>query len=233
MSRSSADMMYYAVRISLVLIMAMFLAGAAPGMGRCYQGPDDPAAEVAAAEALRHLGAGRGAIAIKGHAVGIAGAKRIDIVGLEGRQIKGLSVDIKKMFSGLNAKKVGQKIQISLSSDVLFDFDKWNIKKSAEVSLSKLSNALRKLKVRQILIEGHTDAKGTEKYNLALSRRRADSVKAWLVEKSGIDGSKIVTRGYGESRPIAPNTNPDGSDCPEGRAKNRRVEIYVSLLQNS
>jgi outer membrane protein OmpA-like peptidoglycan-associated protein len=85
--------------------------------------------------------------------------------------------------------------------------------------------------VQEILIEGHTDSKGTEGYNLALSEKRANAVKRWLVEKGGLDSKKIITRGYGESRPIAPNTNPDGSDCPEGRARNRRVEVYVSLRE--
>ncbi len=219
------------MRIVIFSVMALVLAGIFATNGLCYDGIADPGAEAAAAEAARNQGAGRVTV-FKGHVVGITGGKTVDIVGLKGRQIKGLSVDLKKMLSGLNAKKVGQKIQVSLSSDVLFDFDKWNIKKSAEASLYKLAKALKKLEVKQVLIEGHTDAKGTEKYNLALSRKRADSVKAWLVKKGGVDGSKIITKGYGESRPIAPNTNPDGSDCPEGRAKNRRVEIYVSLLQS-
>ncbi|MBW1660432.1 MAG: OmpA family protein, partial [Deltaproteobacteria bacterium] len=78
--------------------------------------------------------------------------------------------------------------------------------------------------------EGHTDSKGSEEYNLALSQRRADSVKVWLIEEGGLKGITIITKGYGESKPVAPNTKPDGSDNPEGRAKNRRVEIYVSLL---
>jgi len=124
---------------------------------------------------------------------------------------------------------VGERIQVSLSGDVLFNFDKWDIKKGAEKTLFKLAKAVKSLKIKEILIEGHTDSKGSDEYNLALSQRRADSVKTWLVEKGGLSGASIATKGYGESKPVAPNTKPDGSDDPEGRAKNRRVEIYVTL----
>ena len=60
-----------------------------------------------------------------------------------------------------------------------------------------------------------------------LSERRADSVKTWLIGKGGIPGGAIEARGFGKSKPIASNTRPDGSDNPEGRAKNRRVEIVI------
>jgi outer membrane protein OmpA-like peptidoglycan-associated protein len=78
-----------------------------------------------------------------------------------------------------------------------------------------------------VLIEGHTDGKGTHPYNIKLSENRAASVKKWLVENAGVSGSRITTRGWGETKPVAPNTNPDGSDNPAGRQKNRRVEITI------
>ena len=64
-------------------------------------------------------------------------------------------------------------------------------------------------------------------YNLRLSARRAESVKAWLVQQGGIDGKRMTTKGWGEAKPVAPNTHPDGSDNPEGRQRNRRVELTV------
>jgi len=202
----------------------------------CYDGPDDPKAEVAAQEAVKRLSPSRGALkvggeslGIKGEDVGITGFRAEKISGGQGK-IKGLSVEIEKVLNDLGAKKVGQKIQVSLSGDVLFDFNKWDIKPAAEKTLRKLVKAIKGLKVKEVLIEGHTDSKGSEEYNLALSQRRADSVKAWLIEEGGLKGITIITKGYGESKPVAPNTKPDGSDNPEGRAKNRRVEIYVSLL---
>ena len=68
---------------------------------------------------------------------------------------------------------------------------------------------------------------GTDAYNQGLSERRARAVYDYLTG-NGIDASRLVgPNGYGESRPIAPNTNPDGSDNPEGRAQNRRTELNV------
>ncbi len=205
-------------------------------MAYSYTGPDDPSAIAAAKEAVKRLGPSRGASEVEGGSLNITekslditGHREVEISGNKGK-IKGLSVEVEKVLTDLGAKKVGQKIQVSLSGDVLFDFNKWDIKPAAEKTLRKLVKAIKGLKVKEILIEGHTDSKGSEAYNLALSQRRADSVKAWFIEKGGLKGITIITKGYGESKPVAPNTNPDGTDNPKGRAKNRRVEIYVSLL---
>ena len=194
-------------------------------------GPDDPKAEAAAREAVKGLGPTHGALKVAGTSLDITGFRGLTVASKK-EKIKGLSLKAEKLLEELGAEKVGQKIQVSLSGDVLFDFDKWDIKEEAEKTLMKLANAIRNLKIKEILVEGHTDSKGSEKYNLALSRRRADAVKAWFIEKGGLKGIKILTKGYGESKPIAPNTNPDGSDNPKGRAKNRRVEIFVTLVEN-
>lgn len=78
-----------------------------------------------------------------------------------------------------------------------------------------------------VTIEGHTDARGADAYNQTLSEQRAASVKQWLVANAQISGPTIATRGWGKSKPVAQNTKPDGSDNPEGRAKNRRVQVVV------
>ena len=75
-------------------------------------------------------------------------------------------------------------------------------------------------------IGSHTDSVGTEEYNLKLSQERADNVVKYLISK-GIPADRLVAKGYGASKPIAPNTNPDGSDNPRGREKNRRTEFRV------
>jgi outer membrane protein OmpA-like peptidoglycan-associated protein len=62
---------------------------------------------------------------------------------------------------------------------------------------------------------------------MKLSDDRAASVKNWLVQNAGVSASRITTRGFGETKPVAPNTNPNGTDNPEGRQKNRRVEITI------
>jgi outer membrane protein OmpA-like peptidoglycan-associated protein len=79
----------------------------------------------------------------------------------------------------------------------------------------------------EVLIEGHADAKGAPAYNRALSKRRAEAVKDYLVKQKRIPASIITTRGVGETQPVAPNTTSDGRDNPRGRQQNRRVEITV------
>ena len=76
-------------------------------------------------------------------------------------------------------------------------------------------------------IEGHTDGKGSPPYNQKLSVRRADAVKTWLLRQADLKKIHFVTAGFGATRPVAPNTKPDGSDDPDGRQKNRRVELII------
>lgn len=77
-----------------------------------------------------------------------------------------------------------------------------------------------------IILRGHSDTRGSDGDNLAASRRRAETVRAYLVEK-GVEAKRITIVALGENRPVAPNAKLDGSDDPEGRAKNRRVEVEV------
>jgi outer membrane protein OmpA-like peptidoglycan-associated protein len=119
------------------------------------------------------------------------------------------------------------EIRISLAADVLFDFDSSDIRDEAAAALSKVATVIREHPNQPVRIEGHTDSKGADAYNQALSEDRALAVKEWLGEEAGIDGAAFEIVGFGESRPAAPNERPDGSDDPEGRQKNRRVEIVI------
>jgi outer membrane protein OmpA-like peptidoglycan-associated protein len=130
----------------------------------------------------------------------------------------------------LQVKETDTEVRIDLAADVLFDFDKADIRAAASDALKKVSRVIREKARGSVRIEGHTDAKGTEAYNQGLSERRAESVKKWLVEKEGLKDIRFLTSGYGAKRPVAPNTKPDGSDDPEGRQKNRRVVIVVSKV---
>jgi outer membrane protein OmpA-like peptidoglycan-associated protein len=76
-------------------------------------------------------------------------------------------------------------------------------------------------------VTGHTDATGEDAYNLDLSRRRAEAVAAWLRARPELGGWTFTVAGKGEAAPVAPNSRPDGSDDPEGRARNRRVEVTI------
>lgn len=110
---------------------------------------------------------------------------------------------------------------------VNFDFDKSTLRPDAVAILSEASEILKRYPELRVEVAGHTDSKGTDAYNQKLSERRAKAVYDYLTGH-GVAASRLVGPiGYGESRPIAPNTNPDGSDNPEGRAKNRRTELNV------
>jgi outer membrane protein OmpA-like peptidoglycan-associated protein len=127
----------------------------------------------------------------------------------------------------LQIKETEEAVTMKLEGDVLFDFDKAEIKPEAEQTLDKVGSVISQFPEGKVLIEGHTDSKGSPDVNLELSKRRAEAVKGWLVKKKGVPGSIITTRGFGETKPVAPNTNPDGSDDTQGRQQNRRVEITV------
>ncbi|MEZ4929486.1 MAG: OmpA family protein [Chitinophagales bacterium] len=114
--------------------------------------------------------------------------------------------------------------------NVYFAFDKNDIREMYQDEMDSVIVLMNKYKELNVSVEGHTDSKGSDAYNQALSERRANAAKDYLVEK-GIEEARIRTSGFGESKPIAPNENPDGSDNPEGRAKNRRVEF--KLVNNS
>ncbi|MFT4545773.1 MAG: OOP family OmpA-OmpF porin [Bacteroidia bacterium] len=110
---------------------------------------------------------------------------------------------------------------------ILYDFDSANLTASAKVSLD---TGLYPIMIEnpQIIIElsSHTDAKGSDAYNLNLSKERAKSVVDYMISM-GIDSRRLKDVGYGESKPIAANENPDGSDNPEGRGLNRRTEFEI------
>lgn len=128
--------------------------------------------------------------------------------------------------SSLSGTETGFNIQINLSSDVLFDFDKAELKPEADGELQKAADIIRQKGKGLILITGYTDSKGTDAYNKRLSLARAQAVKNWF-EAQGLH-QNYQTEGLGAANPVAPNTNDNGSDNPEGRAKNRRVEIIVN-----
>lgn len=129
------------------------------------------------------------------------------------------------LLTDLGARARGTAILVDLPSDVLFDFDRAEIRADARPVLLKLSEILKAMRAASVEIVGHTDSMGTDAYNQRLSERRAASVKQWLAA-SGV-ASPMTTQGKGESSPVAANRNPDGSDNPEGRQKNRRVEFIV------
>ncbi|OEU53018.1 MAG: hypothetical protein BA861_11065 [Desulfobacterales bacterium S3730MH5] len=177
-----------------------------------------PEAHQKAIEALQALGPERGSKKIDYSMVSIIGVIK---------EIETQSAAVETAIKDLGAKETEAEIQIELSGDVLFDFDKWDIRSDAEAMLKKVGDIVNAYKSPQVIIAGHTDSKGSEAYNQRLSEKRAESVKKWLSENAGISVDTMETIGYGEMRPMAPNANSDGSDNPEGRQRNRRVEIVI------
>ena len=157
--------------------------------------PDFVPMEAVAIEGLG--GAGAGGIAAAGKTLGLEGA-----------------------LKELAAQVTPQEIKIDLSADVLFDFDKSDLKPAAEHQLENLLTVVNSRPNASVSIEGHTDVRGDEAYNQALSLRRAESVRTWLTGH-GVSGGRITATGAGESRPIRTgNTEAD-------HQANRRVEIRI------
>ena len=136
-------------------------------------------------------------------------------------QIKDKKFDSKFVISKITHNKA-----ITLEN-IIYEFDRSDLSKS---TTEALDTTLYKILVfnPDIIVEvsSHTDDKGTDDYNLKLSQKRAESVVNYMISK-GIDKSRIKAIGYGESSPIAPNKNENGSDNPEGRAKNRRTDFKI------
>jgi outer membrane protein OmpA-like peptidoglycan-associated protein len=189
--------------------VAVFVATA--GLHALERGgdPDSPAVRAAAREAL----------------------KRSRILDVSGRSldIVGLTRDVEGLLRELGANVTRQEVRIALQAEVLFDFGRHDLRPEAEPTLRKVAEVIR-ANPGPVTVEGHTDAKGGDAYNLKLSERRATSVGDWLVRRAGLEPSRFRTLGFGKTRPVAPNASPDGGDDPAGRQRNRRVEIAIGRL---
>lgn len=135
-------------------------------------------------------------------------------------------------ITGLASKETEQGLELDMSSDVLFDFGKAEIKTEALPVLEEAAKIIRsRSNSSSVTVTGHTDSKGNEAYNLQLSLKRAETVKNWFVAH-GLTNAFTV-EGKGETEPIAKNQHSDGSDNPEGRAQNRRVGILIRTVPNN
>ncbi len=110
--------------------------------------------------------------------------------------------------------------KVTFAADAFFDFDKAVLKPAGKAKLDEVASKVGGINLEVIIAVGHTDSVGSDAYNQKLSVRRAEAVKAYLVNK-GIDKSRVYTEGKGEAQPVADNKT------KEGRAQNRRVEIEV------
>ena len=132
------------------------------------------------------------------------------------KQAKELEEDLE----GADVQRIGEGIKITFDSGILFGFDSYELTSASRDNISEMAGTLKKYDETNILIEGHTDSKGSKKYNQNLSEQRASSVFNQLI-KLGVDAGRISEVGYGEQNPVADNST------EEGRSKNRRVEIAI------
>ncbi len=128
--------------------------------------------------------------------------------------------EIQKDIQGAKVERIGEGIKITFDSGILFDLNSSSLKPVASENILKLAKVLNKYSDTDVLIEGHTDNTGEDKYNEELSVKRADAVSNY-VKMQGIKGARITTVGYGEKQPL------QGNETEQGRAQNRRVEVAI------
>ena len=130
-------------------------------------------------------------------------------------------------FPSIDAAKPVQSCGtvITLEDSVLFDFGSSDLRGEASTTLTDLATVLKDSKAPKVQVQGHTDSVSDDAFNQKLSEQRAQAVSSAL--KSNGVTADLEAVGYGETKPVAPNENPDGSDNPGGRRLNRRVEVFV------
>ena len=204
-------------KITNVLFIAASLGLAAPG---CKSLSKSQKGVLIGAGAGGAVGAGVGKAAgntalgaIIGAAVGGAAG------GIIGKKMDRQAEEI-STIPGAEVKRVGEGINVTFESGVLFGYDKSDVTPDAVTKLNNLSGILNKYPDTYVLVEGHTDSKGSDSYNMELSKRRAESVASFL-RKNNVTDNRIKTAAYGEGQPKFSN------DTDENRAKNRRVEFAI------
>lgn len=138
-------------------------------------------------------------------------------------KVGGLRADV----SGLERRETATHVVLVLAADTLFAFDRADLSPDAQANLGKVADAIRAGGPGGVVITGYTDAKGSPAYNQALSKRRAQAVANWMATQVGVRLRRLTVTGKGEADPVEANSRPDGSDNPEGRARNRRVEVSI------
>jgi outer membrane protein OmpA-like peptidoglycan-associated protein len=173
------------------------------------------------------IGAGVGGAA--GAGVGaLIGGKKGALIGLGVGALAGGSVGLyldkqkKELEQIAEVKRTENGLLVQMKNDILFDTGSDGVKAEGVTDLAKMGDILAKYADDRVRIEGHTDSTGDTALNQALSERRAHAVRTVLVSR-GVRESQITVVGLGETKPVAENSSPDG------RAKNRRVELHIDV----
>ena len=204
-------------KLMLFLLSAVLLLASCKSWNRTQKGAAIGTGTGAAAGAVIGRASGNTKLgAIIGAAVGGATGAVI------GRKMDKQAEEMKKKVPDAKVERVGEGIVVEFNNNILFGFDSYELSASAKSNLDQLSTILKDYPDTDIEIQGHTDSKGSDSYNLNLSNQRANSVRNYLAAYAQISRSRINTVGYGESAPEYDN----GTD--EGRSQNRRVEFLIS-----
>jgi outer membrane protein OmpA-like peptidoglycan-associated protein len=198
------------------IIAIAIVLGGCKNMNKTTKGAIIGTAGGAAAGAVIGKAAGNTALgAIIGATVGgVTGA-------VIGRKMDKQAKEIENRVPGAKVERVGEGIVVEFEEKVLFGFDRSELNPSSETNLNKLVTVLNEYPDTNIEIQGHTDSKGTDSYNASLSERRATAVASYLRNR-GVNSSRVSTKAFGESAPIASN------DTESGRAQNRRVDFLIT-----
>lgn len=137
-----------------------------------------------------------------------------------------LEREVTETLSELDAETRDGDTVVTLPDRVLFPFGQYELLPDATQVLDNLVEAIDYFADAPVHVNGHTDAVDSDATNQTLSEQRAQAVVGYFTD-AGVDPSRLDARGFGETQPVAPNTHDDGTDDPQGRAQNRRVEIII------
>lgn len=137
-----------------------------------------------------------------------------------GHQMDKQAASLRQELPDANVKRVGEGIEVTFASGILFDVNSDHLQPAGEHDLDELATSLRQYDGTHVLLVGHTDSTGSAEYNQQLSERRANSAKVRLM-RDGLTGARVDAVGRGESEPVASN------DTAAGRQANRRVEVAI------
>jgi len=194
--------------VVLLLVSALVLQGCSSNLRSGALGGAAAGAVVGA------IASGTAKGAILGAAVG--GAAGAAIGSLMDRQAE----DLQDKLPNAQVERVGEGIQVTFDSGILFDVNSADLRAAARDNLTQLAGSLEEFAGTEVLVVGHTDSSGAPEYNQALSERRANAARVFLAE-AGLATSRARATGMGEDEPV------DSNDTPEGMQANRRVEIAI------
>jgi outer membrane protein OmpA-like peptidoglycan-associated protein len=205
------------LRLSMIVLLStIMIFGGCASWSKTQKGAVIGTAAGGAGGAVIGRASGNTALgAIIGAAVGGAAGAVI------GNEMDKQAEEIKKTVPDANVERVGEGIVVEFNSNVLFGFDQSDLSEGAKSNLDKLVLVLNSYADTDIELQGHTDSRGSESYNQALSERRASAVSGYLASRK-IDASRLTVKGFGETLPKYDNGTADG------RTQNRRVEFLIT-----